>query len=98
MRQADELSITVVPASANLGASFLEVLPPAENIAISGAREIASSALITLWPLFLKLTVFPTDLSEATGMNSETGKFFSSSILSISLPTNPVAPTTATFM
>ena len=35
MRQADELSITVAPASATRGASSREVPPPAENRAIS---------------------------------------------------------------
>ena len=34
--QADELSITVVPASANLGAHSKDIALPAENIAISG--------------------------------------------------------------
>src|SRR6185436_18980740 len=43
-------------------------------------------------------TSLPTDLSEATGINSVTGKFLSAKTRSILDPTNPVAPTTATFI
>ena len=39
--QAEELSITVVPASANLGAQAKEVSPPAENKATSGCMSTA---------------------------------------------------------
>ena len=39
--QAEELSITVVPAAANLGAHAIEVSPPAENKAISGFMSTA---------------------------------------------------------
>ena len=45
MRQALELSITVIPASANLGASSSDVLPPAEKMATFGFVAMASSAL-----------------------------------------------------
>src|SRR3954451_25443208 len=41
---AEELSITVIPAAANLGARSREVLPPAENNATSGFAAIASVA------------------------------------------------------
>ena len=41
--QAEELSITTVPISANFGAHSREVPPPAEKIAISGFNAIASS-------------------------------------------------------
>ncbi len=43
MRQAEELSTTVMPAAANLGASSSEVPPPAEKIATAGWALIASS-------------------------------------------------------
>ena len=46
IRQAEELSTTVVPTSANLGAHVNEVSPPAEKIAISGYLATASSMLI----------------------------------------------------
>jgi hypothetical protein len=42
--------------------------------------------------------VLPTDLSDATGSSSVIGKLRSASTLSITVPTNPVAPTTATFI
>src|SRR3954470_3516447 len=87
IRQAEELSITVIPASANLGAHSSEVLPPAENIATAGFAAIASDMLTTLYFLFLNSTSLPTDLSEATGINSATGKFLSDNTCNILLPT-----------
>ncbi len=41
--QAEELSTTVHPTSANLGAQSFDTDPPAENIAILGLRVIAVS-------------------------------------------------------
>src|SRR5450755_1599130 len=73
--QAEELSTTVIPAAANFGAHSSEVAPPAEKSAIAGLAAIASVALTTDHSLFLKLTFFPTDFSEATGISSVTGKF-----------------------
>ena len=46
--QAEELSITTVPNSANLGAHSKETVLPAENIAISGFFKTASSNPIIL--------------------------------------------------
>ena len=51
MRQADELSMTLQPTAANLGAQAREVSPPAENSAISGRLETASSKEITVYSL-----------------------------------------------
>ena len=96
--QCDELSTTLVPTSANLGASSAEVLPPAENSARSGRAAIASSALTTVHSLPWKVMVLPIDFADATGMSSVTGKFLSASTSNILVPTNPVAPTTATFI
>src|SRR5688572_31327009 len=98
IRQAEELSITVIPASANLGAHSSEVLPPAENKATAGFAAIASVMLTTLNFFPLYSTSFPTDLSEATGRSSVTGKFLSANTCNILVPTKPVAPTTATFI
>src|ERR1043165_8298257 len=98
IRQAEELSITVMPASANLGAHSREVLPPAENSATAGFAAIASVMLTTLNFFPLNSTSLPTDLSEATGSNSVTGKFLSANTCNIFEPTKPVAPTTATFI
>src|SRR5664279_1200470 len=96
--QAEELSITVIPAAANLGAHSSEVLPPAENIAMAGFKPMASVALTTAYSFSLNTTFLPTDFSEATGINSVTGKFLSANTSSILVPTSPVAPTTATFI
>ena len=41
IRQAEELSTTIVPTCANFGAHSVETLPPAENKAISGLKETA---------------------------------------------------------
>ena len=98
IRQAEELSITVVPASANFGAHSKEVFPPAENKAISGFRCTAVSKLTTSYFFPLNSISFPTDFSEATGINSVMGKFLSANTFSITWPTIPVAPTTATFI
>src|SRR5262245_60757177 len=77
MRHALLLSITVMPASANLGAHSSEVEPPAENMATAGLALMASCILITLYLLPLNSISLPTDLSDATGNNSVTGKFLS---------------------
>ena len=98
MRQADELSMTTVPASANFGAHSRLVLPPALNSAMAGLAAMASVIETTFQLRPLHSIVLPTDFSEATGMSSVTGKFCSFNTSSIFVPTNPVAPTTATFM
>src|SRR5882757_4538795 len=49
MRQALELSTTVIPAAANLGAHSREVLPPAEKRARAGFAAIASLALTMVY-------------------------------------------------
>src|ERR1044072_5047028 len=78
MRQADELSITVMPASANLGAHSSEVLPPAENKATAGFAAIASVMLTTLNFFPLNSTSLPTDFSEATGRDRKSTRLNSS--------------------
>src|SRR5688572_16375068 len=96
--QADELSITVVPAPANFGEYSSEVVPPAEKSANLGFWRIASSIEITLWLTPQNSTVVPTLFAEATGKNSVTSTFLSSNTFIITLPTIPVAPTTAIFI
>src|SRR6056300_689397 len=78
IRHAELLSITVMPASENLGAQIFEVSPPAEKIATLGFIEMAFSIPTTSYEFPLKEIDLPTDLSEATGINSLTGKFLSS--------------------
>src|SRR4051794_18365990 len=56
MRHAEELSMTVIPASANLGAHSVDVPPPAEKIATAGLAAMASVMLTTLYDLPLKVT------------------------------------------
>src|SRR5690606_24926398 len=68
--QAEELSTTMVPASANFGAHSKEVPPPAEKIAISGFSETACAKPITVYVLSLNLISLPADLSLATNNNS----------------------------
>src|SRR5690606_9104061 len=70
---ADELSTTVIPASANLGAHSKEIEPPAENKAISGWAAIASCNPIIVNVSPLNVTFLPTDFSDATTSNSVTG-------------------------
>ena len=98
IRQAEELSITTVPCSANLGAHSIEVSPPAENNAISGLMETALDSPTTLKLLSLKSIFLPTDRAEATGINSVIGKLRSESTCNITSPTIPVAPTIASFI
>ena len=87
-----------MPASANFGAHSNEVLPPAEKIATAGLAAIPSAMLTTLYFFPLNSTSLPTLFSDATGINSVTGKFLSARTCNILVPTNPVAPTTATFI
>src|SRR5690554_3046031 len=98
IRQAEELSMTVIPASANFGAHSKEVSPPAENNATSGFISTAVCKLTTLYFLSLKAISLPTDFSDATGINSVTGKLRSAKTLRITSPTIPVAPIIATFI
>src|SRR5688572_3294197 len=98
IRQAEELSITVVPTAANFGAYSVEVEPPAENKATSGLKAIASSKVTTLYFFPLNSISLPALLADATGINSVTGKLRSAKTFNITEPTRPVAPTTATFI
>ena len=98
IRHADELSITVVPTSANIGAYFLDAVAPAENIAKSGFRPTTSSTRSTVNWRPAKSIRFPTDLSDAATSTSSPPNPLSSSTFSITPPTSPVAPTTAIFI
>ena len=96
--QAEELSITVIPASANFGAHSKEVSPPAEKIAISAFISIAVCMPTTLNFLPLNSISLPIDFSEATGIIAVTGNFLSAKTFNITAPTIPVAPTIAIFI
>src|SRR5690606_3853661 len=97
IRHAEELSITVMPASANNGAYSVEVPPPAENNATLGFRVIASGGVITLYFFHVSSFYLPLLFSDASGFNSVTGKLRSDNIFNISVSTIPVASTTATY-
>src|SRR5690606_25186964 len=99
-RQADELSTTTAPASANRGACSREVPPPAENSAMSmSARSsvavAARSSTRTSTPA--NGSVLPAERAEAKNRTAATGSSRSSRRRRITAPTWPVAPTTATF-
>src|SRR3954454_19127111 len=91
-RKADELSTTTAPASTNFCAHAREVDAPAENSAMSKPWiESSLSARIVTPPSSL-----PALRSEANGTISAAGKPRSLSLASMTVPTAPVAPTTAT--
>src|SRR5690606_27300339 len=74
IRQADELSMTVVPISANFGAHSNETLPPAEKMAMVGFALTASAKPIILCFFPLYEISFPIDFSDATKSSSSIGK------------------------
>src|SRR5690554_1158970 len=98
IRQAEELSTTKQLLLANFGAQSKETDFPAEKIAMSGFCSKACSRLTTLYSFPNKYTDFPTDFSDATGINSSNSNLYSSKTLSKLAPTIPVTPTTANFI
>ena len=93
IRQREELSITTAPAAAKCGAQAPEIMPPAENNAMSKPWTVSSVSSRTTKP---PSSSRPTERSEANGTISEAGNSRSRSSSSINVPTCPVAPTTAT--
>ena len=74
IRQAEELSTTITPASANRGASAREVVAPAENSAMSrpvGSAVAASSTVTSRSP---NGSIVPAERAEAKNRISSTGK------------------------
>jgi hypothetical protein len=98
IRHAEELSITVTPAAANVGASALELAPPAENSATSRPVGSASAASSTTTSAPCHGSVLPAERAEAKNLISSTGNERCARIRRIMVPTWPVAPTTPTFM
>ena len=96
IRQADELSITMTPAAAYFGASTLDDAPPAENSAMSMPVRSAVSASSTRISVPRHGNVVPADRSDAKNRTCCIGKSRSSSSRRMTVPTWPVAPTTAT--
>src|SRR3990170_3067858 len=95
--KAPVLSITTQPALAAMGAKRSLTLPPAEKKPIWQLVNESSLRTCTVRLLPLYISAFPRERSEASSFSSLTGKALSSKIFIISLPTAPVAPTTATF-
>src|SRR5258708_4284015 len=97
MRNALELSTTTHPAFAATGANSFEMLPPALNRAMSMPGNTYFVSSLTMWSSPRNFSFLPTDRADASNVNSPTGKLRFSSVLIISIPTAPVAPTTATW-
>jgi hypothetical protein len=87
IRQAEELSTTVTPASAKRGARARDVVAPAENSAMSsplGSAVLASSTVISRSPYGSSV---PADRAEAKKRTSSAGKLRSSRICRMATPT-----------
>src|SRR5687768_16766301 len=65
MRHADELSITIAPAAATVGAKASDVVLPALNSAISRPLKSAVAASSTTTGLPFQSSVVPADRLEA---------------------------------
>ena len=94
IRHTLELSTTRVPTAANFGAHSNEVYYLLPRIMlISGAAETACSNTFEWYPgSTSKLSfVLPTLFSEATGINSATGKLLSAKTFKMICPTIPVS-------
>ena len=74
MRQAEELSITVVPTAAKRGACSLLTEPPAEKMAMSGRAAMASSMLTTGYFLPLKFNKLAHRFGRSHGQQLGEGK------------------------
>ena len=96
MRNALELSTTTQPALAAMGANAFEMLPPALNSAMSTPAKESSVSSVTATSAPLNLSCLPTERAEASNVSFPTGNCRFSRVLIISMPTAPVAPTTAT--
>ena len=85
------------PALAARAAKAAEILAPAEESTMSvPAKSKASSDCTVSTDFSPNDTWRPTDRSDASATISSAGKSRSASVCSISRPTFPVAPTTAT--
>jgi hypothetical protein len=92
LRKALELSTTTAPASTNLCAHAREVVAPAEKSAMS--KPWIDSSLSTRQGT--PSSSLPSERSEANGTIVSAGKPRSLSLARMTVPTAPVAPTTAT--
>ena len=96
MRNALELSTTTQPALAASGANSFDTPPPALNRAISMPWNESFANSLTMISCLRNLSFLPAERTEASNVRLPAGKSRFSSVLIISTPTAPVAPTTAT--
>src|SRR5712691_11549235 len=96
IRNALDLSTTVAPAATRRGAISRDWAEPAEQNAISTPLKADASTRRTGRASPRKVTVLPTERSEAKQRSSPTGNFRSSRMRRVICPAAPVAPTTAT--
>src|SRR5437660_1427410 len=94
-RNAFDLSITVAPALTIIGAYSFDCADPAAQKAISTPLNAAGSIRRIVIGSPRKVTVLPTERSEANARSSRTGNLRSSRMRSVVCPAAPVAPTTA---
>jgi hypothetical protein len=97
MRNADELSMTTQPAAAARGAMTFAFSPPVvrNRRSVPPKSKVARSRTSRASPR--KATCRPADAADARGTWRSTGKARCSRMRSISEPTLPVAPPTATW-
>ena len=96
IRNAEELSTTTAPDFTAIGANFFEMLPPAENSAMSTPwKECGVSSSITIRSP-RKSMVLPAERALASALSLPTRKLRLSMVAMNSAPTAPVTPTMAT--
>jgi hypothetical protein len=88
--------MTIAPAWRIIGTNSFDWAEPAEQKTMSSPRKAGASTRWTRTAFPAKVTVVPTDRSEAKHRNSRIGNLRSSSTRSVVCPAAPVAPTTAT--
>ncbi len=98
MRNALELSMQIVPASAAAGIQVFAIADPHELSAMSTPSSASCVSTPTVRSAPRNGTRVPAVRSEASGISSSTGKLRSSRRRTMFRPTAPVAPTTATRM
>ena len=97
IRHAFDLSTTIAPARTAWGAYSFDCAVPAETERdVHATERRGARRLCTRTDSPWKVTVLPTERSDAKQRSSRTGNLRSSRILSVVCPAAPVAPTTAT--
>ena len=89
--------MTTAPCLTAFGARSRLASLPAEKMAMSMPAKFASVASRQVHGRPANVTVAPARSATSSGRSALTGNFRRSSVLIISVPTIPAAPTTATF-